>query len=225
VEDAVAPDGSPVELYLRVAPGPTPALIGAAIPPASSVLDLGCGVGRIAADLVGAGHAVTGVDNSPDMLRYARERGVETVEADVLTLELGRRFDVVLLLSHLVSEADDHLRRACWRAAARHVRPGGLVVVERFSPAWVRTVEPATRVRDGVEVELHDVVHDGDVVHASVTYRIVDREWTQTFAAIAIDDGTMAEEAARHGLVVERILDDEGELVLLRAHETEGAHR
>ena len=41
----------------------------------ASVLDAGCGTGRVAIELPGAGFAVVGVDNDPSMLATARSRG------------------------------------------------------------------------------------------------------------------------------------------------------
>jgi SAM-dependent methyltransferase len=215
--DEIAPDGSPVEVYLRIPAGQTVERIAAAIPPSGTVLDLGCGVGRIGAGLVEAGHEVTGVDNSPAMLMHARQRGLATVEAELSGLDLGRRYDVVLLLSHFVNEADDARRSSFWSAAGRHVLAGGHVLVERFAPEWVRTVEPMTNTAHGVAIELHDLSHDGDELHATITYRIDDRAWSQTFTVIAVDDELLAQHAAAHGLHVERSLDPDGELVLLRA--------
>ena len=46
----------------------------ALLPAAGRVtLDVGCGEGRVAGDLVGGGHTVTGVDTSPTLLAAARE--------------------------------------------------------------------------------------------------------------------------------------------------------
>jgi ubiquinone/menaquinone biosynthesis C-methylase UbiE len=45
--------------------------------PGSRVLDIGCGVGDDAATLQARGVHVTGIDASPEMVRIARERGVE----------------------------------------------------------------------------------------------------------------------------------------------------
>ena len=145
-----------------------------------------------------------------------RSAGIETVEAEIVGLDLGRRFDVVLLLSHFVSEADDGPppRVLAGRGGPRPTR--GLVVVERFAADWVRTVEPTTTNAHGVETELHDLAHDGDLLHARITYRIDGRSWTQAFDAIALDDDALAAEAARHDLTLVRVLDDDGELVLFR---------
>jgi hypothetical protein len=55
-----APDGSPVELYVRLRPAGEPELITSVLPSGASVLELGCGTGRIADALVALGHLTTG---------------------------------------------------------------------------------------------------------------------------------------------------------------------
>jgi ubiquinone/menaquinone biosynthesis C-methylase UbiE len=72
--------------------------------PSPSVLDVGCGPGRVAEAVIEAGVATyAGVDFSPHMLRLARDRldrfdSVELLEGDFLDLDIPRRFDVVLAL-------------------------------------------------------------------------------------------------------------------------------
>jgi SAM-dependent methyltransferase len=67
-----------------------------------SVLDLGCGTGRVALDLAAAGHAVTALDADADLVdalaRRARERRlrVDALPGDARTFALGRRFDLVI---------------------------------------------------------------------------------------------------------------------------------
>ena len=51
-----------------------------------ALLDLGCGTGQYAAALAELGWTVTGVDVSEDMLRRAREKGVNAVRADATDL-------------------------------------------------------------------------------------------------------------------------------------------
>jgi RimJ/RimL family protein N-acetyltransferase len=69
----VAPDGSPVALYLRLPERAAEAvLIHDLLPAGGTVLDLGCGTGRLAEPLARLGHPVTGVDNCPQMLAALR---------------------------------------------------------------------------------------------------------------------------------------------------------
>jgi 2-polyprenyl-3-methyl-5-hydroxy-6-metoxy-1,4-benzoquinol methylase len=73
--DDVARDGSPVEVYLRLPIGAVPAMLRTAMEAGATVLDLGCGVGRLARPLAALGHPVTGVDEWEAML--ARATGLE----------------------------------------------------------------------------------------------------------------------------------------------------
>ena len=97
-----------MELYELLPPGEEPAIVHAAVPPGASILELGAGAGRVTHPLLRLGHPVVAVDESPEML--ARIHGAETVSAKIQSLDLGRRFDLVLLASHLVNVPDDDLR-------------------------------------------------------------------------------------------------------------------
>jgi 2-polyprenyl-3-methyl-5-hydroxy-6-metoxy-1,4-benzoquinol methylase len=58
----VAPDGSPVEIYRRLPAGNVPQLIHAAVGDGASILELGCGAGRLTHPLAELGHRVVAVD-------------------------------------------------------------------------------------------------------------------------------------------------------------------
>src|SRR5437660_10300272 len=105
----ITPDGCAVDFYARLAAMGEPEIVHGAIPPGSSILELGCGAGRVTHPLVALGHPVVAVDESPEMLAHIR--GAETVRARIQDLALGRRFDVVLLASHLISTDDAAERR------------------------------------------------------------------------------------------------------------------
>ena len=64
-----------------------------------SVLDAGCGMGRVAIELAKRGIEVVGVDLDDDLLAYARhsQPEIKWVTADLATMQLGRRFDVVAM--------------------------------------------------------------------------------------------------------------------------------
>jgi SAM-dependent methyltransferase len=71
----------------------------ALVPPAGSVLDIGCGAGEpIAKHVSERGHAVTGVDSSPAMIAKFRARlsGQQALVSDMRTLSLGRLFHGIL---------------------------------------------------------------------------------------------------------------------------------
>ena len=64
-----------------------------------SVLDAGCGTGRVAIELARRGHEVIGVDLDPGMLDTARAKApeLEWHLADLLDIDLARTFDLVAL--------------------------------------------------------------------------------------------------------------------------------
>ncbi|MFF0622475.1 class I SAM-dependent methyltransferase [Streptomyces sp. NPDC004296] len=104
------------------------------------VLDAGCGTGRDAAHLHGAGRRVTGTDLSEEMLGYARTHhpGPVYVRADLRRFELGRdAFDAVVCLDSalLYCHTNDQLvgfLSSCRRALV----PGGLLVAEMRNGAY-----------------------------------------------------------------------------------------
>ncbi len=96
----------------------------------SSVLDAGCGTGRVAIELARHGIDVVGVDADPSMLATARARAphLEWVESDLGTLDLGRVFDVVVMAGNVPLFTPPGTHAALVAGCARHVRAAGLLV-------------------------------------------------------------------------------------------------
>ena len=118
-----------------LAPATRMILAEAGIRPGMRVLDLGCGAGDVtfvAADLVGPGGSVIGVDRSPEALARARlragQRGlaqVQFVEGDLDDPAPGGPFDAIVERLVLWTVPDP---AALLRRQATVLRPGGLVV-------------------------------------------------------------------------------------------------
>lgn len=99
-----------------------------------ALLDVACGTGAHIAHLPGR-FAAEGCDLDAGMIEIARARnpGVAFHVADMVSLDLGRQFDVVACLFSAVAYAAtlERLRDAV-AAMARHVLPGGVLIVEPF---------------------------------------------------------------------------------------------
>jgi SAM-dependent methyltransferase len=97
-----------------------------------SVLDAGCGTGRVAIELHRRGHAVVGLDLDPDMLAVARAKApdIEWIEADMAdpALELGRPFDVVVLAGNVLLFVAPGTEDLVVMQAARWLLPGGRLI-------------------------------------------------------------------------------------------------
>lgn len=79
----------------------------------------------IAAELIRRGFRVTGVDVAPVLLASARAAllQAEWIEADMRTLDLGRRFDAVLAW-HSFFHLDEEDQRTTLPRLAAHLAPG-----------------------------------------------------------------------------------------------------
>lgn len=122
----------------------------------ASVLDAGCGTGRVAIELARGGIEVVGVDRDASMLATARQRstvldvapaepgavldvaplppgpararGVTWVESDLASLDLGRTFDVVVMAGNVLLFTPEGTESEVVAGCARHVAPGGSLV-------------------------------------------------------------------------------------------------
>lgn len=196
----VAPDGSPVEVYELLPARGEADLVAEVVAPPASLLELGCGTGRVTAQLVERGYPVTAVDESAAML--ARVRGAQTVCARIEDLALGRRFDAVLLLSNLLS-VEEEQRRAFLAACARH---SDLLVVETLPLAW-EPHEGESRIGD-VVTRLRIAAIEAGVVHGAVDYESGGTTWTHDFAMRVFADEPELEAAlAESGWAFDRWLD------------------
>ena len=181
-------DGCAVEVYRKLPYRGELEVIAAHLPPACSVLELGCGVGRLTQRLLDRGHTVTAVDNSPDMLAHV-PNAADKVCCDIERLALDRVFDVVLYASNLINVGEHEIRRAQLDVCRRHLAPEGELLFQRFDPAWLRTVQPGPFPSLGdVDVAVERAAHHGDLVHMCVRYALGRAEWKQHFTARILDD-------------------------------------
>jgi SAM-dependent methyltransferase len=117
--------GSIAVLYDRYRPAPAPEFVDelVALAPAR-VLDIGCGTGKVARELVARGLSVVGVELDPRMAGIAREHGVEVeVSAFETWDDRGRTFDLITCGDawHWIDPERG------WRRIGRVLRPGGTV--------------------------------------------------------------------------------------------------
>lgn len=100
------------------------------------VLELGAGTGRVTRIMAPHCREVVAVDLSLDMLRRAtqvvgEQRHVHLVASDMRRLAFARRFDLALAANDpFVHLATDRERDLALEGAARHLRPGGILILD-----------------------------------------------------------------------------------------------
>lgn len=117
--------------------------------PGASLLEFGCGTGRHARDLVGRGFAVTGIERSPQMARIAIAQGLaNTAIGDVRSTTVGKNFDAVIALFHVISyQSELEALLETFENASRHLRPAGLFIFDAWFTPAVMALQPEERAR------------------------------------------------------------------------------
>jgi ubiquinone/menaquinone biosynthesis C-methylase UbiE len=122
-----------------------------------TLLDVACGTGGHLQHLR-QWYTVEGLDLDPQLLEVARQRlpDVPLYQADMTAFELGRRFDAVVCLFSSIGyvKTVDGLQRAIV-CMARHVAPGGVLVVEPwFAPETYRVGHVAALFVDRPQLKI-----------------------------------------------------------------------
>lgn len=96
----------------------------------ASVLDAGCGTGRVAIRLAELGYRVVGVDVDASMLMEARAQApdLDWRVGDLASLATGATYDVVLVAGNTIPLLEAGTLAATAERLAAHVAPGGLLV-------------------------------------------------------------------------------------------------
>ena len=141
------------------------------------VLELGCGTGRLLIPLAAAGHTITGIDLSRDMLTRCQEKldiegkataeRVSLVQGDIRRFELGRKFNLIMAACNTIlhcTATQDLL--AVFATARKHLAPGGVFVVDFCIPNVKSMIE------SGGEEEVFEVIHPVRGTRIVDTYRL-----------------------------------------------------
>jgi len=118
-----------------------------------TVLEVGCGTGRILLPIARAGIPITGIDGSKQMLERCRAKlqgeRATLVLHDMRDFDLSVKFDLIIapfrVVQHLTT-IDDQLRFLA--TVARHLAPQGRLIFDVFNPRFDMLVNA-----DGVERE------------------------------------------------------------------------
>jgi len=188
-----APDGSSVEMYRQLPYMGELEELRPFLPSGGSVLELGCGTGRLTRRLLECGMRVTGVDSSAQMLT-ALPAHASAIQSDIEFLNLKERFDVVLLASCLINHPSPTTRSALADSARRHLRHGGCLLLERHHPEWLQTAMPGpVGLAGAVAIHLERVARMEGTVHMTIRYEHEGQLWRHSFVVVALGEQEIEE--------------------------------
>lgn len=126
-------------------------------PEANSLIELGCGTGRHARELLNAGYRVFGVDMSRQMIARAQQESSQLSEdkrqnlrfvvGDASNFQTEERFDAAISLFHVINYQLTHdALRGYFRTASKAVKPGGVFVFDFWYGPAVLSDRPSVRI-------------------------------------------------------------------------------
>ena len=121
-------------------------------PHAKSILNIGCGTGLHDSFFVEAGYQLTGIDLSEQMLQIAKEKngnlGCRYDLADARHFNLGRKFDVIISLFHVLSyqTSNDDASRY-FENIESHLADGGIGIFDFWFGPAVLIIKPENRTK------------------------------------------------------------------------------
>lgn len=126
----------------------------AELAPGSSVLDIGCGTGRIANSLARQGYLVTGIDTNQWYVDRARAQAagpdVEFRVQDMRNLTEEDAYEAALLWFNTFGYFDDATNMDVLRLVRRALNPHGVLVIEQHNRDWViKNWQPTLMTRLG----------------------------------------------------------------------------
>ncbi len=126
--------------------------------PDQTVLDAGCGTGRVAIELARRGHPVCGIDSDPRMLKTAQAKAPELpwLQADLAKLpaSVPAAFDMVLLAGNVMIFLEPGTEKQVLDALAGRLSPGGLLVAGFSLRPHQLTLEQYDRLTEGAGLRL-----------------------------------------------------------------------
>ena len=135
-----------------------------------SVVEFGSGTGIHGSLLAERGYSVVGVERSLEMVTSARKlRGLKSIQGDICTIQLGRKFDAVLSIFHVISyQTTNEKLQAVFQNAAEHLDLGGLFVFDFWYSPAVYFQKPSVRIKRISNSSVHitriaePVLHEND---------------------------------------------------------------
>lgn len=114
--------------------------------PQATILELGCGTGRVTLQLAPHCGFIYGIDRSSAMIAICREKlaranipaeKASVAEGDITDFDLGQRFDLIIAPFRVIQnlETDAQLDEL-FHCIGKHLAPGGTCILNAFRPKY-----------------------------------------------------------------------------------------
>jgi SAM-dependent methyltransferase len=150
-----------------------------------SILELGCGTGRVLLPLAEAGYPVFGLDYDAQMLKYLQEITPATLrwrvnifQGDICAYRLARQFSLILLPCNTYSTLAPYQRAQALERARQHLSSDGLFAVSMPNPALLDNL-PRRSQPEIEEIFPHPL--DGEPVQVSSAWKRTRQQVTFTW--------------------------------------------
>jgi len=146
-------------------------------PDAKTILEFGSGTGKHGLIMQKLGYDVYGLERSLEMIEVAQRQGFHCERADIEDFEIGRKFDVVMSLFHVMSyiTGNDVLGKV-FRNASKCLSSGGLFIFDVWYSPAVYYQKPETRLKVAENNEIRLIRFAEPVCHTD--RNIVDVNYT-----------------------------------------------
>jgi SAM-dependent methyltransferase len=163
-----------------------------------NLLEFGSGTGKHGCLLADRGYTIFGIEQSSKMVVRAKlQEGFACQVGDIRNLELGRRFDAVLSLFHVLSyQTSNEDISSVFTSAFKHLNKGGLFIFDFWYSPAVYAQQPTVRVKRmrNAEVEitrLAEPIKHPNANCVDVNYTIFARDIVSEEIKISIESHPM----------------------------------
>ncbi len=200
-----------------------------------SILELGCGTGRVTLPLIPCCHDIFGIDNSSAMLAICRQKlaasavppsKAQVAEADITNFDLGRRFDFIIAPFRVLQNLETDLEvDGLFRGIHRHLAPDGTCILNVFQPMYDPDTLRQKWVVPGEKMEWEAPVEGGTITCSSRRARMAPEHFVlypeliyRTFVAGKLSEEVVLKLVMRcyYPDTFERLILDQGFKVLNR---------
>jgi SAM-dependent methyltransferase len=151
--------------------------------PKGNLLEFGSGTGKHGRLLAAQGYSVHGIERSVEMVAKAEAApGFTCEQGDITSTSMGRTYDAVLSLFHVISYQTSNAQlQAVFANAVEHLNHGGLFIFDFWYSPAVYAQKPVVRVKrmadDQVEItRIAEPVIYPNENRVDVNYTIYSRE-------------------------------------------------